>query len=419
MLFKLKNLLDKYGAAETARLLARYALYAAEAYFGPGKKDRAAIRELLGEIREGGCERIILRRGSFGWNTPLFQRAQQLARAMGRRGCLVLYEAAPPHDRLCGARKLGEGLWLVDLRAPRLRHAIEKAAVDRGVPRYLMFASPESRLPPRQVKRYAKRGWTVLYDYIDALSPEIGGGSGVPHRSLALYHWALTNEMCVVIASALALRKDAERRGRKALLIENGVECAHFFAPAPLPEDARFWALLEEGRPIVAYYGALARWLDYEALRRIAGDGRFTLLLIGVRYDDSFDRELAGQGRVVFLGPRPYGSLPGYASRCDVLLVPFRPGEVGDAASPVKLFEYMALGVPVVAGDTAECRRCRSALIAGRPEDYIPLIEQALVLRKDAAYRSEERKEALAADWLRRAEELRNALREREKIRAE
>ena len=134
-----------------------------------------------------------------------------------------------------------------------------------------------------------------------------------------------------------------------------------------------------------------------------------------MKYDDSFERELEGRENVVFLGAKPYASLPGYCSRCDVLLVPFRKGEVSDAASPVKLFEYMALGRPIVAGDAAECRRYRSVLIASGPKDYVRRVEQALALRDDAAYRETEKKEALAADWLRRAETLTAALRRRER----
>jgi glycosyltransferase involved in cell wall biosynthesis len=415
LLSKLKNLLVKYGAAGTLVLLARCALFRAEACLGPGRKDGEAVKELLGEIRAARYERLVLRRGSFGWHTPLFQRAQQLARAMGRSGCLVLYEAAPPHDRLRGVRKLGEGLWLVNLRSPRLRRALEKAAAESARPRYLMIASPESRLSPRLPEKYAERGWTVLYDYIDAISGEIGGGKRAARRTLALYERAMRRKDWIVIASSLALLRDAAEKGRTALPVENGVDCALFFSPAPCPEDACFRTLLKEGRPIVCFYGALARWLDYEALRRIAADGRFVLLLIGARYDESFDRELAGRENVVFLGHRPYGTLPGYCARCDVLLVPFRRGEVADAASPVKLFEYMALGKPIVAGDAAECRRCRSVLIASDAADYVRRIEQALLLREDRDYLEEERREALAADWLRRAETLESALRAREK----
>ena len=141
MLEKLKNLVRKYGAGGTAALLWRYARGSAAMFLGPGKTGRGAVEELLGEIRAGRYERLVLRRGSFGWHTVLFQRAQQLACAMGRRGCLVLYEAVPPHESLRGAEKLGEGLWLADLRAPRLRRLIENAARESGRPRWLMLAS--------------------------------------------------------------------------------------------------------------------------------------------------------------------------------------------------------------------------------------------------------------------------------------
>ena len=253
-------------------MAARFAVYAVEMRLGPGKKERAAVGTLLGEIRAADYERLVLRRGSFGWHTPLFQRAQQLARAMGRRGCLVLYEAAPPHDRLRGAEKLGEGLWLVNLRSPRLRRALERAAVGSGRPRYVMLASPESRLSPRLPAYYAKRGWTILYDYIDAISPEIGGGARVPRRTRALCRRAMARKDVIVTASSRALLRDAEKKGKQAILVENGVDCARFFAPSPPPEDARFRALLEQGKPLLCYYGALARWLDYGALRRLAAE---------------------------------------------------------------------------------------------------------------------------------------------------
>ena len=419
---KLRNLYRKHGAAQTRRLLGRYALRASEARLGPsGRQRRTVLAALQSELSAGGFERVILRRGSFGWHTPLFQRAQQLARAMGRRGCFVLYEAAAPHDRLRAAEKLGEGLWLVNLRCPSFARRLERLAERSGLPCRLMLASPESRVPLRLVRAYERRGWTLLYDYIDAISGEISWGTSPPRRTLALYHHAMESRSCAVLASSLALLRDAEeQRGRGgAILAENGVDYAFFSRPAPCPEDAAFRALLDRGRPIVCYYGALARWLDYEALRAIAADGRFDLLLLGVKYDASFDAGLALRENVFFLGPRPYAELKAYAARCDVLLIPFRKGTVGDAASPVKLFEYFALARPVVAGDVAECRRYDSVLIAPTAADYVPCIERALRLGGDAAYLAREREEARAADWLRRAETVRAALRLREREQRE
>ena len=391
MISKLKNLFDKYGAQGTLRTLLRFAFHSAAAFRGTREGARAAVDELLREIRAGEYERLVLRRGSFGWHTVLFQRAQQLACAMGRRGCLVLYEAAPPHDALRGAEKLGEGLWLVNLRAPRLRREIEKAVAESDRPHYLMLASPEYRFPPALLRRYRSAGWGLIYDYIDAITPEISGGRRVPRRTRALAEHAMRDAESVICASSLALLRDARRRGKDAVLAENGVDCAHFSRPGPCPEDARFQELLRAGKPILCYYGALARWLDYAALRA-----------------------LAGAENTVFLGPKSYFELKDYAARCDVLLVPFRRGEVADAASPLKLFEYMALGKPIVAGNTAECRRFGCVLLAADARDYVRRVEQALALRGDAALIETERAQARAADWLRRAERLRAALIERE-----
>lgn len=405
MLAKLKNLLEKDGFIMTARKLARFARDELAARLArPGEE----LDALLDEIAAGDYRRILVRRGSFGYHTPLFQRAQQLALALARKDCLVLYEAAAPHERVREAERIVPRLWLVNLRSARVRRRIEEAVEQSRKPRYVLFASPESRLSSALLRDYAKRGYGLIYDYIDALSAEISGTKHIARGSLALYRFAMRGDYVLVLASSLALLRDARshKRWEDVLLIENGVDCAHFSTIGACPEDPRFLKLLSRGKPIVCYYGALARWLDYDALRAIVRDGRFSLLLIGVKYDGSFDSALQGCDDLCFLGPKPYAELKDYAARCDVLLVPFRSGEVGDAASPVKLFEYLALGKPVVAGDTAECRRCKSALIARGSEDYIRCIEEALTLSKSRLYRLRAQQEARRADWLCRAETL-------------
>lgn len=413
MLAKLKNLIEKYGIAGTIRLLGRYAADETLSRLGPGREEREACDALLRQLRAGEYERVILRRGSFGWHTPLVQRAQQLARALAESGCLVLYEAAPPHDRVRGAVRLGGRLWLVNLRAKGLAAAIEREAETGGRPRWLYVASPESRLDVKTVKHHEGRGWTVLYDYIDAIDPAIGGGKRVPRKTAALYRYAMGKRGCRVVASSLALLREAEsKKGKEGcVLVENGVDCGHFAVPGPCPTDDTFRELLRKGKPVVCFYGALASWLDYEALRTIAADGRFSLLLVGAKYDGSYDRELGERENVCFLGTRPYETLRDYAARCDVLLIPFQKGRVGDAASPVKLFEYFALQKPVVAGDTAECRRYPCVLIARRAQEYPHVIGRALTLGHDPAYLAAEEKEARTADWRRRAETLAARLR--------
>jgi glycosyltransferase involved in cell wall biosynthesis len=52
---------------------------------------------------------------------------------------------------------------------------------------------------------------------------------------------------------------------------------------------------------------------------------------------------------VHFLGLKPQGSLPDYLARFDVGLLPFVVSPMTHAVSPLKVFEYLACGVPVAA----------------------------------------------------------------------
>ena len=99
-----------------------------------------------------------------------------------------------------GAVRLGERLWLVNLRAKGFAAAIERETAAGGRPRWLLVASPESRLAVKTVRRLADRGWTVLYDYIDAIDPAIGGGKRVPRKTAALHRYAMGKRGCRVVA---------------------------------------------------------------------------------------------------------------------------------------------------------------------------------------------------------------------------
>ena len=75
--------------------------------------------------------------------------------------------------------------------------------------------------------------------------------------------------------------------------------------------------------------------------------------------------------RVHFLGAKPYAELPRYARFYDVAILPFAVNEITESVSPVKIFEYMAAGKPVVTTGLPECRKYRSCLIADTPDDFV------------------------------------------------
>ncbi len=374
---------------------------------------RRLIRRMLAE----GGERIILWRSSFGWQVPLFQRPQHIARALARSGTLVLYEVSRRTDRCVTLRRQEERLWLFNFTNRALNRLLLRELGRDGRPKYVQLYSTDWKLSVRQLERLRARGFGLIYEYVDAISPVLSGTGTLPRNVADKYRYAMRRTDVYVVTTAERLRLDvlARRGARRLIEATNGVDYAYFrgFDPAFRP-DATFQRVLDRGLPVVCYYGALASWLDYALIRAIAASGRWSVVLFGLRYDDSFDRELGGAERVFFLGTRDYTQLRDYARLCDVLTIPFLLNEITRATSPVKLFEYMALHKPIVATDMDECRRYASVLIGRSHEEFLAQLDRAFSLREDPDYLALLDREARANDWREKARAVADALKKDE-----
>src|SRR5262249_16794035 len=101
-------------------------------------------------------------------------------------------------------------------------------------------------------------------------------------------------------------------------------------------------------RPIVGFFGLLGPWFDRELVIHLSENfPELSFVLIG-RADIDLAR-LAGQPNVHHLGFVPYEELAGYAGYFDVGLIPYLLTPFTRAINPLKLLEYFALGLPVVA----------------------------------------------------------------------
>jgi hypothetical protein len=89
-----------------------------------------------------------------------------------------------------------------------------------------------------------------------------------------------------------------------------------------------------------------------------------------------------------------------------VATIPFKVNSITRACSPIKLFEFLALGKPVVATALDECRGFRGVHIAESPEDYPGALDRALEASRDPRCAESLRAEAAAHTWARRADEL-------------
>jgi glycosyltransferase involved in cell wall biosynthesis len=116
---------------------------------------------------------------------------------------------------------------------------------------------------------------------------------------------------------------------------------------------------IEQDKPIIGYYGALAKWFHYRLLARVAWQrSDYQFILIGPDYDGSIKTSLIQEvGNIHWLGPKTYKELPRYLKYFDVATIPFQLNEVTHSTSPLKLFEYMSAGKPVVTTAMHECEK--------------------------------------------------------------
>jgi len=356
----------------------------------------ASYKDELAALLAGHVERkgVILFPPSVNWETPLFQRPHQLARALAELGYLVLYCVfIDSPDDVTTFREIQPNLALC--RAP--------AEVFRGLDEAVTFSYTHNYAWVRRAR--ARR---IIYELIDrfALWPDFC------LQTLRRNHRQLLSHAEVVAGVSADLRDELRLRRPDALLCPNGVDYAHFAAAdeAPIPEDMR--ALVATGKPIIGYYGALAEWFDYGLWARTARAlPEYEFVLIGPEYSVTLAQTpLHGVDNIHWLGPKPYAALPAYLRHFTVATIPFVVNETTHAVSPIKLFEYMAGGRPIVTSDLAECRAYPVALVARSPDEWIGRLREAVALREDSAYRERLDGAAREQTWHARARQLLAAL---------
>lgn len=194
----------------------------------------------------------------------------------------------------------------------------------------------------------------------------------------------------------------------KVLLNQNAVEYEHFQVtkmPENCPEDIEI--LLQENKPIIGYYGALAKWIDYDLLVTLADKrSEYNIVLIGWNYDGSLvytkERE-----NIKYLGVKEYSELPKYGIWFDIGIIPFKEGNIAQATSPLKLFEYMAMKKPVVVTrDLLECIKFDGIFVAQNKYDFIEKVDEALKVKNDPKYIEILDNQAQENTWIKRAEDI-------------
>lgn len=236
-----------------------------------------------------------------------------------------------------------------------------------GVILYVHFA-PSVEL----VDRF--RDSLLWYDYLDELSIFREADRGLPaRRTVAHYHQIMVRQADVLTCSNRLLVDRVPRPD--TLLVENGVDLDRFRPEGEVASD------LPQDRPVIGYHGAVATWFDLGLLAGlVALLPDFEFVVVGPIEAGLSDR-LPAAPNLSWLGSRSSDEIDRYVRGFDVGIIPFVVDEMTEAVTPLKLFEYLASGKPVVSTRLPACVETPGVLIADDAASFAEMIVQTIERR--------------------------------------
>ncbi len=340
------------------------------------------------------------------------QRPQQLALALAEAGRRVFYvspkliddgrpgfavEAIDPEGRIFQVNLFAGGASSIYTSAPspetvsQIRQSIGEVRTGRTawirLARDHPFWYDIARVVPNS---------RLVYDCMDHHE-----GFGNNDYALLCLERELIAEADVTITTSSWLENAVAPHARKVEILRNACDFEHFSKVPGVVTVTRMG-------PVIGYYGAIAEWFDLDLVELVANSHpECSVVLIGADTVNAKSR-LGKLPNVTFTGEVPYGLLPQYLHGFDVCLLPFKIIPLTLATNPVKAYEYLSAGKPVVAVDLPEMSQFDGLIrVAEDSEGFVKAVREAVEARESDAIAQRRRAFARSQTWVHRAESLR------------
>ncbi len=215
----------------------------------------------------------------------------------------------------------------------------------------------------------------VIYDCVD----EHAAYTGFRPETVSALEKKLLRLADIVFATARGLFEAKKSYCREIHLIPNAADVAHF-RRALDPETPLAPELRGLPHPVIGFVGVIQDWIDLDLIAELARKRpAWSFVLVGPAGPGVNLSPLQGMANVHLLGRREKEVLPGYFKGFDVCLNPFRLNKLTATVSPLKFYEYLASGKPVVSVPLPEVKAFSGAVeLAQTPDEFLQKIEAAL-----------------------------------------
>ncbi len=201
------------------------------------------------------------------------------------------------------------------------------------------------------------------------------------------FEWIASNSdliFCVNEELKNFFLKNYPLSAEKIFVLPNGVD-EKLIASGFVPDDIR-----KIKRPRVGYVGVISDRIDFELVEYVARERKFyNFIFIGGKYGDVARqiKRLRNFENIYFLGDKHYSKVADYIFSLDVCMVPHKVNEFTLSNDPMKIYEYLYFGKPVVSTKIGIQDEIKDHIfIADDKGEFLQLLDRAVSLAGDAMF---------------------------------
>jgi polysaccharide pyruvyl transferase CsaB len=233
------------------------------------------------------------------------------------------------------------------------------------------FPHPEFLSAALQLRRY---NFKIVYEIIDEWEEFHRVGQAIWFNPAVEESLVLNANLLTAVAPALVekfshIRKDIQ-------LSPNG------FDPAVLGKNNALVARKNLKRPgiHIGYFGHLTdSWFDWDFIFRVVDAARqrnipLEFHLIGYGNPNLDERLQPYQSQIHLYGKVNPSDLHRYARDWDVAMIPFKPGKLSEAVDPIKIYEYLYFGLPVIVTGILHLENLPAVTVVKNENEFIDAV---------------------------------------------
>lgn len=219
-------------------------------------------------------------------------------------------------------------------------------------------------------------GATSIFDTVDDWST---------HPAYAAYantlkaHYQSISTRADIIFTVSPILKHTFPHHPKTVWIPNGVDIMHFSSPSNMDQFAHIPA------QSVVYSGVIQERFDIQLMKATAEQlPDIQFILAGPVWPEVDISPLAAVPNIRFIGPIPYADLPNLFAHVRAGIIPHVINAFTQSMNPLKLYEYLAAGLPVVSTPVSGTEQFPNGVfLANTAQEWVKNIRKACALTEE------------------------------------